>query len=304
MPAPVGRGMGSFGRADSSGARGVKGYDDRHRPLSRDSEFPYDRDEKMYGQPDTYDRGSARPSRGDRPPVPKGIAADDHRWDDEIEESTVQEPKLKIGDRVRSKDGSFSGTVKKMSPYGLYKVALDPSKWAAGSTEDFFIDELEMDEAMGVPGLMIGKSADGGGGSNGGRTTPGTSGCWSTGWNDETPDDDEIETAGKGKKMKSESAWSILEAFVSLVDVPHDSMQDDGQNIDGVEMDTKKGEFRSAFDRSMELVTKLPQGEVLRLIVDLDPAYAASEFLDGMDDDELFDIYRSWGDEVAPSDTP
>lgn len=474
---------------DGSGARGVDGYSKRHQPLSRAGTFPYDKDETMYGEPAVRDRGNASSATsGNRPLVPKDVPDEGSPWDEELKEdvSTVQEPRLNIGDKVRTRDGAFRGTVKKVSPYGLYKVTLDPTQYAPGTAEEFFIDELELDEArerpsravldrfpdaeekledlkeifddtefgepmttpngwlyvkiskapngtsattlrdvrsgahisldsfvwmpykdggesgwaweaspddnptvidqylkfpppvdeaMGVPGLMIGKSGDGGGGQWGGRVQPGTSGGWSTGWTDDSPDDDEIERAGKVKEVRERpqkepwlpdhlqglfdelvddwvkmlrvhgyeeawllakdeivantrggedennmlraasgylsavkdkeglkemkrSAWTILEAFVSLADTPPEEIGDT-QSLDGMELDTRKGEFRSAFDKSLELVAKLPQGEILRLIVSLDPDYAASEFLDGMDDDELIDIYRSWGDNVA-----
>lgn len=109
--------------------------------------------------------------------------------------------------------------------------------------------------------------------------------------------------AKEGITTEMKTPWQVLEAFVSLRSTPSEPMGD-SMGIDDLEADEKRQEFQSAFDRSLEIVTQLPDHEVLRLIVDLDPEFAADEILGGMGSDELVDIYRSWGDSAVSPDLP
>jgi len=170
-------GTGTFQRPDTSGIRG-KGVD-RKAQQSGGKDYPYDKPRGTMGEPAATSRDSSGHGGSHRSAMtPDGIASDDDRWNDEIDD--LEEAQI---------DGYMTGSpiagnIVKNPPRDGSKFGLD--------------GDDGMEEAMGVP-FNVAKTGQGTG-SSGGRTMPGTGGSWSAGpiggvWDDHM-DLDDLEDKG------------------------------------------------------------------------------------------------------------
>lgn len=91
----------------------------------------------------------------------------------------------------------------------------------------------------------------------------------------------------------------LIEAFISLKSTPGQDMSPDSMDLTSMELDTLQGEFRNVFDRSLEIVSKMGSEDLFKLIIDLDPDFAAEKFAGGMDSGTLSDIYKTWGSGIG-----